>query len=374
LIHFQMLWTSTIAVISSWLLLNVDIAVAQASGFDVLDYIDPLIGTVHGGHVFPGATLPFGMAKAVADVNTEIQGGFASDDGEITGFSHMHDSGTGGGASLGNFPLFAQTGCVGDELNNCYFPKALRASKRINGTVEARAGYFAVTLNTTVRAEMTVSNHTALYRFTFPTDGSPTKAPLENCTTCPAPEPLPYSPLIHVDLTDLSDSRGDARIAVDPESGRIIGNGTFEPSFGIGTYDLHFCADFQGADIRDTGVFQNNRAGSEPKTIRTFKDNVNRPPLPGGAYVQFEPPESNQIVVRVGLSFFSTDQACANAEREISGFDFESTRAEAEDAWRNKLEYVSVENTNVNASMQRLFWSGIYRSFISPQDYTGKAS
>lgn len=29
-----------------------------------------------------GATLPFGMAKAVADVNTEIQGGFASDDGE----------------------------------------------------------------------------------------------------------------------------------------------------------------------------------------------------------------------------------------------------------------------------------------------------
>ena len=37
----------------------------------------------HGiGHVFPGATLPFGMAKAVADVNTELQGGFASDDGE----------------------------------------------------------------------------------------------------------------------------------------------------------------------------------------------------------------------------------------------------------------------------------------------------
>ena len=34
------------------------------------------------GHVFPGATLPFGMAKAVADVNTELQGGFASDDGE----------------------------------------------------------------------------------------------------------------------------------------------------------------------------------------------------------------------------------------------------------------------------------------------------
>lgn len=57
------------------------------------------------------------MAKAVADGNKEIQGGFASNDGEskppellilptastdlttghqVTGFSHMHDSGTGG--------------------------------------------------------------------------------------------------------------------------------------------------------------------------------------------------------------------------------------------------------------------------------------
>jgi hypothetical protein len=38
------------------------------------------------------------MAKAVADVNDpdEKEGGFASGDSDITGFSHMHDSGTGG--------------------------------------------------------------------------------------------------------------------------------------------------------------------------------------------------------------------------------------------------------------------------------------
>lgn len=36
------------------------------------------------------------MAKAVADVNLESQGGFASNNGNVTGFSHMHDSGTGG--------------------------------------------------------------------------------------------------------------------------------------------------------------------------------------------------------------------------------------------------------------------------------------
>lgn len=89
---------------------------AEKSAFDVFQFVDPLIGTSEGGntlpnlrlekseinaitgHVFPGATLPFGMAKAVADVNDpdEKQGGFASGDSDITGFSHMHDSGTGG--------------------------------------------------------------------------------------------------------------------------------------------------------------------------------------------------------------------------------------------------------------------------------------
>lgn len=36
------------------------------------------------------------MAKAGPDVIGENQGGFASDDSPIMGFSHMHDSGTGG--------------------------------------------------------------------------------------------------------------------------------------------------------------------------------------------------------------------------------------------------------------------------------------
>lgn len=81
-----------------------ELALCQ-SGADILNFVNPLIGTVDGGHVFPGATLPFGMAKAVADVNGEDQGGFASDGSNITGFSHMHDSGTGGvSCNLHNLP------------------------------------------------------------------------------------------------------------------------------------------------------------------------------------------------------------------------------------------------------------------------------
>ena len=41
-----------------------------------------------------------GMVKAGPDTNAdENQGGFASDNSSIIGFSHMHDSGTGGVSS-----------------------------------------------------------------------------------------------------------------------------------------------------------------------------------------------------------------------------------------------------------------------------------
>ena len=333
------------------------------------------------GHVFPGATLPFGMAKAVADVNNpeEKQGGFASDDSDITGFSHMHDSGTGGvrlfyklsgieadakqSPSLGNFPIFPQTGCPEDLIDNCLFTKTDRASRRINGTVEAHPGYFAVSLNTSIHTEMTVTNHTALYRLTFPSNSSRSSSRTR----------LPYSPLILIDLTDLPDSRANGSIEVHSSTGRITGNGTFSPSFGIGSYDLHFCADFLGASIRDTGVFVNSRAGSHPKTLRVIPDGINTsPPLPAGAWTQFFAPSKDQILARVGVSFISVAQACQNAESEIPDFVFDQVRSAAEEAWRQKLGVIEIDATGINDNLQTTFWSGIYRSLISPQDYTGE--
>ena len=70
------------------------------SGAGILKFVDPLIGTANGGHVFAGANLPFSMAKAAPDSISDDEGGFATDGGNITGFSHMHDSGTGGVSSL----------------------------------------------------------------------------------------------------------------------------------------------------------------------------------------------------------------------------------------------------------------------------------
>lgn len=158
---------------------------------------------------------------------------------------------------------------------------------------------------------------------------------------------------------------------MDETTGRVIGNGTFNPSFGLGTYDLHFCADFSGAEIRDTGVFMNNRAGNQPKRAKIVP-NGNTPLVPAGAWTQFHPPSNNQILVRVGVSFMSASQACHNAETEIPDFGFDRVLTAAQNVWREKLSVIEVDATGVNEELQTVFWSGAYRAMISPQDYTGE--
>ncbi|KAI8628130.1 glycoside hydrolase family 92 protein [Xylariaceae sp. FL1651] len=329
----------------------------DAAAFDPLQYVDQLIGSRNGGNVFPGATVPYGVAKAVADTNSgSNQGGFTLDGTPISGFSALHDSGTGGSPSLGNFPLFPYVACPGDDIDRCDYPKKTRV---VHGsfdpaTVIARPGYFGITLNTGIKAEMTAAQHTALFRFTFPTttNGS--------------------HPLILQDLTDLSDSRQDnGTVSVDAATGRIKGGARFVSSFSQGQYLAYFCTDFSGSKIFDNGIFANSRASAAVKKL-TVSRSINGYPLPGGAFVRFES-AADPIYARVGLSFISSDQACSNAEAEIPSYDFDAIELAASDAWREKMSAIVVSTGGgVDLDQVKNFYSGIYRTMVNPQNYTGE--
>jgi putative alpha-1,2-mannosidase len=330
------------------LVLTCSVVVAQ-SPFDPLDYVDPLIGGSNGGNVFPGASLPYGMAKAVADTNSgSNQGGFTLDGSPITGFSVMHDSGTGGSPSLGNFALFAYADCAGEDIDNCAFPKKTRAhfGEFDNTTVSARPGTFGVTLKSGIRAEMTTTQHASLFRFTFPSNASLGGS---------------AQPLILQDLTDLSDSRQDnGSISVDQTTGRITGQARFQPSFGVGNYVLYFCTDFSGAEIVDNGIYVNSRATSAVKDL-TISRSINGYPLPGGAFVRFKPGTSS-VMARVATSYISVDRACSHIQNEIPTFDFDGISSTATALWRQKLSPITVSTKSVNASLLKVFYSGIYRT------------
>lgn len=273
----------------------------------------------------------------------------------------MHDSGTGGSPSLGNFPIFPQSGCPNDDINACQYFKSERATNRTSGSVHAKPGYIDITLVSNIRTESTVTNRTALYRMTFP------DTPTTQNTT--------LSPHILVELTDLPNTRSEGNVTVDEKTGRITGSGSFSPSFGIGIYRSYFCLDFQGATVRRAGVWANTRATSERLSLNIKPGDVRQTPntQPAGGWVQFEKPtQNNQILARVGVSLVSEEQACSNAEREIPSFNFDEVVAAAETAWRSKLDVIKIESSSVDKSYLTAFWSGVYRSMISPQDYTGE--
>lgn len=298
------------------------------------------------------------MAKAVADVDSgSNQGGFTTEGGRVTGFSSMHDSGTGGSPSLGVFPFFPSLPCVGDDVNRCVFPKVRRALHYKEDSVKASPGYFSLALENGIQAEMTTSAHVSLFRFKFPTGGS-------NGT----------SPLILLDLTDLSNSRQDnATIELDGETGRMKGSARFNPSFGVGTWVGYFCADFSSAGgVRDNGIWVNSRADASVKSMKINKGINGGGPLPGGGFVRFTSSPSDGILARMGISLISAEQACASAEAEIPDFDFAGTQKVAEAAWRVKLSPISIDSTGVDASLVTNFYSGIYRTMVNPQNYTGE--
>lgn len=266
----------------------------------------------------------------------------------------MHDNGSGGQPSLGQFPLFPYSSCPGDDLDNCQFMKDARKVQPVPDSIVSRPGYFGISLQNGIRAEMTTSNHSALYRFKMPSS---------------TPDGSPLSPMMLLDLTDLADSRQNASISVDEKTGRILANGTFLPSFGVGYFRSYVCADFKGAGIRDTGVYVNARAGTQPKQLFVERG-YSLFYIQAGGFVRFN--ASSTILARVGVSLISSEQACRNAERELPDWNFNKTTSTATDAWRKKLAPISIDAGGADVSLLQTFFSGLYRSMISPQDYTGE--
>ncbi|GMF72728.1 unnamed protein product [Aspergillus oryzae] len=296
--------------------------------YDVLQYVDPLIGSSNGGNVFAGASLPYGMAKAVADTDSvNNQGGFAYDGSNITGFSSLHDSGTGGQPSLGNFPIFPYVSCKDDDVNGCVYPKKLRKTRYDPGSVSASPGYFALTMASGIQVDMTVSHHASLFRFRFPADRE-------------------TKPLILLDLSDLSDTRQDnGTIDVDADTGRMVGHARFLPSFGSGSYTPYFCVDFRSVSgVRDNGIFVNSRASTDVRNCSP----IIRSGLTGLGYTQGG---SNADVVLAdaylkGISDGIDWQAGYSAvlkDAEEEPYDWSNEGRGGLDSWKS-LNYIPVED------------------------------
>jgi putative alpha-1,2-mannosidase len=95
-------------------------------------------------------------------------------------------------------------------------------------------------------------------------------------------------------------------------------------------------------------VFLNIGFVSEMGALFTFN------PAPNG--------KATSILARVGVSFISSAQACANAEEEIPTFDFDGVHTANRAQWNDLLSRVQVDTTGVDAETTELFYSSVYNT------------
>lgn len=113
--------------------------------------------------MFPGVTLPFGVVKIGVDVAPPSGGDAYSGYhylGKITGFSMMHESGTGGAPKYG---VVSQFPVVGELTNPLADQSVTRASAD-----EASVGIYKSSLANGVTVELSASQHAGMMRHIFP--------------------------------------------------------------------------------------------------------------------------------------------------------------------------------------------------------------
>jgi hypothetical protein len=73
-----------------------------------------------------------------------------------------------------------------------------------------------------------------------------------------------------------------------------------------------------------------------------------------------------QVIIRVGVSFLSEQQACANAESEIGTATFDQIQAQSKALWNERLSRIEIDVPHTPPNVTELLYSSLYRASLTP--------
>lgn len=289
------------------------------------NYVNTFIGTGGHGHTYPGATLPFGMMQLSPD--TRLDGwdgcsGYHYSDRYIYGFSHTHLSGT-GISDYGDVLLMPTNAQIFN--NGANGKKGYRAHFSHNNEF-AEPGYYKVHLDSTnIDVELTVSKRSGIHKYQFPSY---------------------KNQFVILDLVH-RDKVLDAKIEKVSNT-EIVGYRHSE------------------AWAKDQRLF------FVIKTSHPFDDVLQSPietGMPGArrSALKFNNPINEPIIIKVGISAVDIEGARKNLETEVLNKDFETVKAEAQEAWETQLEKIVIESDDLDKKTN--FYSALYHTMLAPQLY-----
>lgn len=295
-----------------------------------LDYVNPFVGTGFHGHTYPGATLPFGAVQLSPDTrrgNWDACSGYHYSDSTILGFSHTHLSGT-GCIDLGDVLLRPTSMPVQLDGKSEYIFQPARFSHK---NEVATPGYYSVYLDDEgIKAELSATTRAGIHRYTF-SDGKEAAVVLDLAH-------LLDSEFIYeaeIKQTDANELSGMRRTRGWVDNQYVF----FTVQFSQPIAKLELVSDGKACEATDSVK------GTRLQALAHFG-------------------QQKSVVAKVGISVVSEENTRENLNSEIAGFDFDTVKKNAADAWRNALKVVEVKG---GTEEQRTnFYTAWYHSMVVP--------
>jgi predicted alpha-1,2-mannosidase len=304
------------------------------AGETLTQYVDPFIGTGFHGHVFMGANVPFGAVQ-LGPVNMS-QGwdwcsGYHYSDSTLIGFAHTHLSGTGIG-DLGDITIMPVVGNVpiakgkADDQQSGYF------SLYSHNDEIARPAYYSVLVKRyNIKAELTATERTGFHCYTFPaSQESKMIIDLESGIGWDSPVETFIQKVNDTTVTGYRFSKGWAN------DQRIF-------------FTAIFSKPMKGFSVYDSSSLQTKTeaTGRRLRGIALFNTNTNE-----------------QILLKVGVSPESIENAAENIKIENPGWNFQAVRTDADRKWNAQLSRIRIKSSD--ASRLRIFYTAMYHTMIAP--------
>jgi predicted alpha-1,2-mannosidase len=317
-------------------------------------YVDPFIGTGGHGHVYPGATVPWGMVQLSPDQGQQGWdwiAGYNWEDSLLVGFSHTHLSGTGIGDLLDILVMPVRHYVPLDVPIRNRWDRAA-SSRFSHDREEASPGYYAVDLlDQEIRAELTATARVGMHRYTFPeTDQPALFLDLGYAINWDAPVQTSVRVVSDTLVTGYRFSRGWAR------DQRVF-------------FAMAFSRPVRHLGLADSAVALGIFSGDE-----LAAGEVGATALAVRALFAFDPVAAGEtLLLKVGLSYVDEAGALANLEAEVPHWDFDGVREEARSAWEMELRKVHLQGGS--EAERRTFYTALYRTRLAPilfQDVDGR--
>ena len=291
-------------------------AFSSSAPEDYAGYVDTKIGSGGHGHVFVGASVPFGLVQ-LGPTSIPQQwdwcSGYHDSDSTVIGFSHTHLEGTGIG-DLFDITVMPVTGSV--EYSREGLWSYADRSREV-----AEPDYYSVPLlRYDILAEMTATSRVGFHRYTFPaSDSTAIVFDLEN--------------------GGCWDKATDTRI--EAEGNDALKGWRFS-----------------------RGWARNQKVFFYAKFSKPFESVEN---IGQYARVNFDLAEGEKVMLKVAISPVDIDGAKANMAAELPGWDFEKTREAARTAWNRELSKIRIETGDVDE--RTIFYTALYHTMIQPSEF-----